>query len=365
MFTLLIRGCLLDSVSYVAYDFVVEPFYLNLFFFLFVLLSAFTLMNMLIGVLVEVVSAVASVEKEEMTISYVKERLERVVDMIDLDGGRSISKNEFMQILGYEEAVRCLHDVGVDAIGLVDFADFIFQKDDEEDEQDIELEFPDFMDVVLQFRGTNPASVKDIVDLRKFIHTEIKQMRQIVVNQTSAWKEKPMAAKKSLPKASSAPSAKTDGAQALSGQWEPVKLASSKLSQDSKPQDSSIEVILSKLQHESALPASFKEIPTDFISGDGNRAGAAIVESSGNRDKRFVNGVPPPWIDAPMDALWKRVGDRVAMIIDDQVEIRCMEHLDVEKTSYGSDGVSIHVNGASGQSSARQTACNVPGSARI
>merc|ERR1712107_522891 len=105
---------------------------------------------MLIGVLCEVVSAVAATEKEEMLVTYVNQKLQKVVAMLDTDGGGTISKTEFMQILENVEAVRCLQDVGVDVIGLVDFADFIFENDDnengedEEGEGEKELDFPKF-----------------------------------------------------------------------------------------------------------------------------------------------------------------------------------------------------------------------------
>lgn len=43
-------------------------------FYIFILLAALTVMNMLIGVLCEVVSAVAATEKESITVQYVKAR---------------------------------------------------------------------------------------------------------------------------------------------------------------------------------------------------------------------------------------------------------------------------------------------------
>lgn len=179
MFTLLIYGTLLDNIGQLARELGKDALYIAVIFFIFVLIAALTVMNMLIGVLCEVVNAVAATEKEEMLVTYVNTKLQRVVSLLDADGGGTISKKEFMQILENMDAVRCLQDVGVDVIGLVDFADFIFEKEgsslmeeegEEEDEDDgVELDFAKFMDVVLQLRGTNNATVKDIVDLRKFV----------------------------------------------------------------------------------------------------------------------------------------------------------------------------------------------------
>eukprot|EP00927_Polykrikos_kofoidii_P042398 TRINITY_DN36310_c0_g1_i1.p1 TRINITY_DN36310_c0_g1~~TRINITY_DN36310_c0_g1_i1.p1 ORF type:complete len:617 (+),score=131.15 TRINITY_DN36310_c0_g1_i1:71-1852(+) len=143
-------------------------------FFFFVLLASVLLMNMLIGVLCEVVSLVAAAEKEEMLVNYVGVKLAKVMLLIDEDGGGTISRDEFNQILECEEAIEALNDVGVDVIGLVDFADFIFGDDVQtgaggEAADEVELTLAEFMEVVLQLRGSNNATVKDIVDLRKFI----------------------------------------------------------------------------------------------------------------------------------------------------------------------------------------------------
>jgi len=88
---------------------------------------------------------------------------------LDSDGGGTISKQEFVQILDNVEAVRCLNDVGVDVFALIDLADYIFEDDSAASTVSLELDFGRFMEVILQLRGTNQATVKDIVDLRKFM----------------------------------------------------------------------------------------------------------------------------------------------------------------------------------------------------
>jgi hypothetical protein len=134
----------------------------------FILLSSLTVMNMLVGVLVEVVGVVSAVEKEEMTLSYVKSMLMSMLEdsEVDADENCKISKPEFERLLLKPKAARILQEVGVDVVGLVDFLDFIFK-------DGTELSFPEFMDVVLQLRGTNNATVRDVVDLRKFVLNEI------------------------------------------------------------------------------------------------------------------------------------------------------------------------------------------------
>eukprot|EP00928_Gymnodinium_smaydae_P001593 TRINITY_DN10579_c0_g4_i1.p1 TRINITY_DN10579_c0_g4~~TRINITY_DN10579_c0_g4_i1.p1 ORF type:complete len:733 (+),score=139.03 TRINITY_DN10579_c0_g4_i1:277-2199(+) len=173
MYTLLIYGIFMDNIGLIAGKLQHEPV-LFIVFFLFVLIGAMTVMNMLVGVLCEVVSAVAATEQEEMLVSYVHEKLSRVMALLDSDGGGTISKVEFIKILDNVEAVKCLMDVGVDVFALIDLADYIFQ-DDDADAKELELDFSRFMEVVLQLRGTNQATVKDIVDLRKFMRLSMAE----------------------------------------------------------------------------------------------------------------------------------------------------------------------------------------------
>eukprot|EP00927_Polykrikos_kofoidii_P023617 TRINITY_DN21699_c0_g2_i2.p1 TRINITY_DN21699_c0_g2~~TRINITY_DN21699_c0_g2_i2.p1 ORF type:complete len:551 (-),score=100.24 TRINITY_DN21699_c0_g2_i2:199-1749(-) len=182
MYTLLLHGTLLDDITFFTKLLGKESGVLTAIFFLYVLLAALTVMNMLIGVLCEVVSAVAATEREEMLVAYVGGKLRKVVEYLDTDGGGTISKKEFMQILENLDAIKALQDVGVDVVGLVDFADFIFEVDCavDDDDEGVELTLSEFMEVVLQLRGSNNATVKDIVDLRKFVRTQIAETQNLL-----------------------------------------------------------------------------------------------------------------------------------------------------------------------------------------
>lgn len=139
-------------------------------FLFFILMVTITIMNMLVGVLVGVVSTVSNVEQEQLVVTFVKENLLSVLRSIQSsdhlrDG--TISREEFSVMLHSPEAIRAFNMLGVDVLGLVDLSEFIFHGGDE-------LEFVEFIDLCLQLRGSNQATVKDIVDLRKFIFMELK-----------------------------------------------------------------------------------------------------------------------------------------------------------------------------------------------
>eukprot|EP00747_Dinoflagellata_sp_TGD_P142906 gnl/TRDRNA2_/TRDRNA2_176311_c0_seq14.p1 gnl/TRDRNA2_/TRDRNA2_176311_c0~~gnl/TRDRNA2_/TRDRNA2_176311_c0_seq14.p1 ORF type:complete len:505 (+),score=104.48 gnl/TRDRNA2_/TRDRNA2_176311_c0_seq14:214-1515(+) len=150
---------------------------------LFIYFACMTVMNMLIGVLCEVITAVAATEREERMTTMVKEQMSNIVTGLDTDYNGKISYKEFTRILHIPDALLALQEVGVDPAGLVDFADLFFLEDGEY----IELEFGRFMEMVLDLRGSNNATVKDIMNLwsqvsGKFnvVKEEVREVRECV-----------------------------------------------------------------------------------------------------------------------------------------------------------------------------------------
>jgi len=140
-------------------------------FILFVLIAALTIMNMLIGILCEIISCISSAEKEELQVGQLKTDLLTLLENgIDKDYDALISKEEFLDLLMKPEACKAMAAVGVDVVGLVDCIDFIFLDDEN-------LSFPDFMNIILELRGSNVATVKDMVDQRKWYLAQEQNMR--------------------------------------------------------------------------------------------------------------------------------------------------------------------------------------------
>jgi hypothetical protein len=147
---------------------------------IFILAASLTVMNMLIGVLCEVVSAVAASEREENSLHMVMSKVQKIFFSMGLDEDNNgmISKEEFRKIVENREAARAINDLGVDVIELVDMADFFFALDYSDTEYAKEFSFAEFMDMVVQLRGSNTATVKDIMLLRKFITVELQGLKK-------------------------------------------------------------------------------------------------------------------------------------------------------------------------------------------
>ena len=82
------------------------------------------MMNMLIGVVCEVMSNVATPEKEKNLITWTKQKMQEVLSNtgFDLDTDGQISKTEFEHLLEHQGAVSVLQEVGVDVEALLDIA---------------------------------------------------------------------------------------------------------------------------------------------------------------------------------------------------------------------------------------------------
>jgi hypothetical protein len=175
MFVLLLDGVLPDQSPLVraCED---ENWFLVAAILSFVMLASLTVMNMLVGVLCEVVSVVSSVEKEQLTVRYVKTVLQRLFDELALDDDQNlkISRREFEALLMNVRGAQIIDEIGVDVVGLADMTDYIFQEDGET------KTFGEFMDLILQLRGSNTSTVKDIVDMRRQLVTEFGKQEKLI-----------------------------------------------------------------------------------------------------------------------------------------------------------------------------------------
>eukprot|EP00928_Gymnodinium_smaydae_P024702 TRINITY_DN19914_c0_g8_i1.p1 TRINITY_DN19914_c0_g8~~TRINITY_DN19914_c0_g8_i1.p1 ORF type:complete len:615 (+),score=99.91 TRINITY_DN19914_c0_g8_i1:48-1892(+) len=161
MSTLMLNGVLPDNAPLVE-ETGASSYLLAVVIMIFVLLTSLTVLNMLVGVLCEVVSVVSAVEKEQRSVQYVRDKLLGLMQRTDQDYNERISRSEFEELLFTPEAARVIQDVGVDVVGLVDFLDHLFH-------DGADISFTDFMELLLQLRSSNVATVKDIVDMRKYL----------------------------------------------------------------------------------------------------------------------------------------------------------------------------------------------------
>lgn len=171
MISLFLDGVLPDQADIVKACGDTNTFY-GFLMLVFLLASYLMIMNLLVGLLCEVVSVVAAVEKETLMVTHVKQRLLQIfTKKVDKDGEMEIDKTEFDHLLQLPEAAQIISELGVDVVGLVDVAEYIFSAEHQR------MSFADFMELVLSLRGSNQCTVKDVVDLRKFFLSQLIEQR--------------------------------------------------------------------------------------------------------------------------------------------------------------------------------------------
>jgi len=218
MLMLFLAGTLLDNVVDVMWDMKLCPasYYHIYIFGLFILLSSFTVLNMLIGVLCEVVSETSAREAESAMVSEIREEITAVFLEIDVNGDGTVSKDEFEQMKKNPIVIGALDKVGVKPKHFFALADVLFEPSEpateaaqkelemhaEEEhltptagghgsrqevpgvktkatssgEASIELEFDEFLEMVISQRPEKNASVMDTALLRQMFRTMISRV---------------------------------------------------------------------------------------------------------------------------------------------------------------------------------------------
>jgi uncharacterized membrane protein (GlpM family) len=163
MYSLIIYGTFLDNLSEFLDNIRAESTVCLMVVVLFIVLASLTVMNMLIGVLCEVVSSVAEEERESMITDKVHDKFDGIVRQLDSSGDQKLSWKEFQKIMENQDAIDALESVHVDPVGMIDFAQDWFQEDGKEKS----IDFEEFMNIVLDLRGGQQATLKDLMTLGK------------------------------------------------------------------------------------------------------------------------------------------------------------------------------------------------------
>jgi len=168
MWTLFIAGTLMDETGGVLTGLLemgkFNTILSTVVFLIFILLSATTVMNMLIGVLCEVVSAVAQSERDEAALNIMKESILIELQQFDQDGNNMISKDELEFVMKSRKALGVLSSIDVDSDCLSFLQQMLFFNKEGTSEIHIER----IMELLLNYRGNLSVTVKHLVDAETF-----------------------------------------------------------------------------------------------------------------------------------------------------------------------------------------------------
>jgi len=167
MNTLLLQGLFPESTELISAITGGSSWFLWPITVFFLSLVSLTVMYMLVGVLVEVVHVVSSVEKDSLAVSYLAHEMRMELDKLGFDSEEPISKVEFQKLVVEPSIARIVHNVGVDVVTLCDMLDLLFEEVEREGLPG--MSFAMLVDGILSLRGSNPARVKDFVEQLKLI----------------------------------------------------------------------------------------------------------------------------------------------------------------------------------------------------
>lgn len=138
----------------------------------YVLLVAITVLYMLVGCLVEAVGAIASSQKEGLAISYVAGTVRAKMESLGHSPEGTISLESFQQYLTDSEIAGILSSVKVDVVILGEMLEMVYEDLERQGES---MTFERMIEFMLNGRGSNTATVRDIKELLRMVQSTIQR----------------------------------------------------------------------------------------------------------------------------------------------------------------------------------------------
>mmetsp|Transcript_59180 Transcript_59180/g.138625 ORF Transcript_59180/g.138625 Transcript_59180/m.138625 type:complete len:651 (+) Transcript_59180:112-2064(+) len=169
MFTLFFTGCFFDGIPALAHMMFQESFVFGTMFMSFLLLAPLTVLNMLVGVLVQVLQVLSQVENDALTSSFLRDHTLQIVSKIDLNSDGNVDIDEFSKLVKQPGMVRALHEADIDVAALISEAELVFNGQER-------LSVDDFVAAIQAFRRTNSVTIKDLLQFRRMLRKDTEEV---------------------------------------------------------------------------------------------------------------------------------------------------------------------------------------------
>lgn len=138
--------------------------------FTFVVMAFLMLMNMLVGVSVEVIASVAASEREGITVLRLASSLREQLIRIHFDSEASFSLPEMESWLDDPIMHDIVERVGTDWVSILELSSQVFEERDTQS-----LRFEELVEMIMSLRGQNTAKVKDVKALWRSMQASIQK----------------------------------------------------------------------------------------------------------------------------------------------------------------------------------------------
>eukprot|EP00928_Gymnodinium_smaydae_P009644 TRINITY_DN13613_c0_g1_i3.p1 TRINITY_DN13613_c0_g1~~TRINITY_DN13613_c0_g1_i3.p1 ORF type:complete len:615 (-),score=124.45 TRINITY_DN13613_c0_g1_i3:366-2210(-) len=182
-FSLIIMGTILDDVT-VLTDGVrgTGSFTMMCAVLLFILISAFMLANMLLGILVEVVGISADTEKAMMKAENFRDAVGGILSRMDTNTDHFVTEKEFLAMRDHPDVNKALKELGVERCHFTMYGSLLFGEHTTSlsNEKDCGLTYNEITDMMLRLTPGQPVSALDLAAMGTVMLTRRRELHQRV-----------------------------------------------------------------------------------------------------------------------------------------------------------------------------------------
>merc|ERR1712137_840298 len=107
-----------------------------------------------------------------MTVQFLSTCLREQMEQNNYSTDTPINRFEFQKLLLLPEVTRTISSIGVDVVVLVDMLEVLYEDIVKEGKDG--LEFEEIISIILNMRGSNPATVKDVKEQLRILKSMLK-----------------------------------------------------------------------------------------------------------------------------------------------------------------------------------------------
>jgi len=152
-----------------------------IFFIIYVLLANFVILNMLTGIMYDVVNACAQNEKLKNDEAFLRDTIEMVLKEMDKDANNKISRDEFIKMKKNRKVMKALSTLGIDDMLFNKFSDFFFTPLNGHEDVQIDMEYME--NCFLRLRPGTPVCSLDVAFVNQYLtksHNEIEDKMDLI-----------------------------------------------------------------------------------------------------------------------------------------------------------------------------------------
>lgn len=139
-------------------------------FLTFAVLSALLILQMLIGVLCDVVTTVGAEQRDALAIGLVKQELLGDLKKFD-DGDGKISQSELMTVMNNPTSIQLINKLNINRLFFLQLAKMMLSK------PGTEVSISDVLDLMIMCRGDNNATVQSLAGGFGFMFAQLIEVR--------------------------------------------------------------------------------------------------------------------------------------------------------------------------------------------